>query len=387
LRALTEAARLGTVLDISEERRLELRNEAIACLALPDLWPGKLWGGYPPGSNGLAFDTTLQRYARSDERGNVSVRRVADDQELAHLNGQGEPATSLRFSPDGQCLATRSWLGPWRVWNVVRDKIVLEAPPGFLDFSPDSRRMAVAITADHSVALYDLASSEVVKRLAPRAAPPRALAFHPDGRQLAIASLEADHAVEIYDIEADRSLVNWPLPAGVRAVAWRPDRGMLAAACGDFRLYVWDMETQRRVAVLEGHEGEPTEVAFNCGGNLLASRGWDGNVYLWDAVVWKLLCGDTPDSGTTHFRCQFSPDDRQLAFSWDSGSRIGLWEVADGRECRMLRNYKAPYKGPHSVEFSPDHRWLASTHDDGVRFWGPTSRWEILHLDEAGTRP
>src|SRR5262249_28927918 len=89
LTALTEAAKIARDLRMPEERIRELRNEAIACMALVDLRIAKEWDGWPPGTTGLNFDAQLKSYARCDVKGNISVRRVADDQELAHLPGPG----------------------------------------------------------------------------------------------------------------------------------------------------------------------------------------------------------------------------------------------------------------------------------------------------------
>src|SRR5262249_55872513 len=96
----------------------QLRSEAFACLALPDLRPTPNWAGYPAGSSGLAFDADLERYARSDRRGAISLRRTADDRELARLPGPGKPAWFLRFSPDGRYLAARYDTGDVRVWDL-----------------------------------------------------------------------------------------------------------------------------------------------------------------------------------------------------------------------------------------------------------------------------
>ena len=61
---------------------MELRNEAIACLALADIRIVKEWEGWPAGSQGLAFDGDLERYAYSDTKGNISVRLVADGRDM-----------------------------------------------------------------------------------------------------------------------------------------------------------------------------------------------------------------------------------------------------------------------------------------------------------------
>ena len=58
LEQLAQAARL--------QPSLELRNEAIACMALVDLRPGPEWEGSVPGSTGVRFDAALERSRARD---------------------------------------------------------------------------------------------------------------------------------------------------------------------------------------------------------------------------------------------------------------------------------------------------------------------------------
>src|SRR5262249_1368685 len=114
-KALADAARLARELGLGEPVLAELRDEAVACLALTDVRLGHEWPGFPPGSTaGMAFDADLERYARSDLKGNLSIRSVGDDRELARLPGQGAGGVSsgaavMQFSPDGRWLAVRHW--------------------------------------------------------------------------------------------------------------------------------------------------------------------------------------------------------------------------------------------------------------------------------------
>ena len=111
-KALIVASQLARELDLGPEYFHDLRNEAIACLALSDMQPLPKWSGSPPGTvDHPGFDADLKHYARCDSKGNISVRRVSDDQELARLPAQGSGAASLShedtlsFSPDGTLLA------------------------------------------------------------------------------------------------------------------------------------------------------------------------------------------------------------------------------------------------------------------------------------------
>src|SRR5262249_50346515 len=100
LKALDEAARVAPELNLPEPDLAELRNEVIACLALPDAQVVKEWDGGPAASAALDLDADLELCARVDGGGNVSVRRLGPDKELCHFVsglGNGWP----RLSPDG----------------------------------------------------------------------------------------------------------------------------------------------------------------------------------------------------------------------------------------------------------------------------------------------
>src|SRR5262249_28840503 len=82
----------------------ELRNEAIACLALVDLHKVRPLAMLSHEDDGFAVDPALERYAIGDREGNVSVHRIADGRELLRLPRSRGPNLRLDFSPDGRHL-------------------------------------------------------------------------------------------------------------------------------------------------------------------------------------------------------------------------------------------------------------------------------------------
>src|SRR5262249_35459728 len=86
LDTLAKAFHLRRSLDLAAERFDDLRNEPLATLAMSDLHVARRWDGWPAGSHCVDFDDWFEVYARSDNQGNVSIRRVADDAELHHLS-------------------------------------------------------------------------------------------------------------------------------------------------------------------------------------------------------------------------------------------------------------------------------------------------------------
>jgi serine/threonine protein kinase/WD40 repeat protein len=374
LTELAAAARLGP--------SLELRNEAIACLALTDVRRARSWSGFPPGTTVLTFDARLERYARSDERGNLSVRCVADDRELASLPGPGRHAYFLRFSPDGRFLAAiyDQHVPGLYVWDWRQGQTVLRSGlHGGPDFSPDSRRLVLG--EQGSIRFFDLLSGKEVKRL-PSKQGFHAFAFDPSGRRLAIICQAAHRNIQIRDVDTGEVVSTLSHTENLNHAIWSPDGHYLAATSVDRCLYVWDVRTGKQQAVLRGHESPPNAATFSHSGDLLASTGWDGVLRLWDPMTGQLLLSVPGGGGSLSPR--FSPDDRLLGCT-TTGSDVELWEVGAGAAYRVLHVPLADGE-IFGVALGADGSLLASASSGGVRLWDCQSGREVARLPIGETR-
>jgi WD40 repeat protein len=379
LEALRDAAALRT--------SLELRNEAVACIPLVDLrverqWKGRL--GWPE-SYGIAFDAKLERYARAEADGLVSVRAAAADVEflrLPRISPKAQSPTWLLFSSDGQLLAAVYAEYGAVVWDLSRGKVVVNipAPPGSKSvglpkFSPDGRRVLVTL-GQGWLACYDLATGLEVKRFAIGAGP-AAARWSPEGERIACRYDETPLLVEIRDANTGKVLRELKHPEGANAFAWHPD-GRLLTASSHKEICIWDTHTGKQRAVLEGHQSDVRGLAFSHAGDLLASHAWDGTTRLWDWMSGKELVS-IPGSFSS-----FRSDDRYLAFA--SGEDVGLWEVAAGRQCRTLYTFGEKDEGPWTVDVHPNGRLAATSHDDGARLWDLAAGKVVAHLPVGWNR-
>jgi serine/threonine protein kinase/WD40 repeat protein/tetratricopeptide (TPR) repeat protein len=373
LQALAEAARLARALDLGPEARLTLRNEAIACLALVDLRLDRKWPGYPPGTTltGIAFDADLERFARVDGDGNITVRRFADNQELARIPVRGAPAASVRppdwrmtlvFSPDGRLLAASGRdATPLQVWELKGPKCLLEAPAagGFerrIDFSPDGRVLAARGGPERSLlCLYDVAAGTELRRSS-LPGPILCLRFHPRGDRIAVSTGSQVHVVDLAGRPTTAPLSH---PRNVPAIAWSADGRLLATACDDRQAYVWDGAGGRNLAAWKVHD-YLASVAFNQRGDLLITAGGE-TTQVWDPGSGRELLSAGGLAG------DFGGDDRRLGFGV-SGADVGRWEVASGGEYRPLYGHEREAM-VRSPDVHRDGRLLASAALDGVRLW------------------
>jgi WD40 repeat protein len=358
---------------------LELRNEAITCLALPDLRLVRQWTGLPLFVVGFAFDAQFRRYAQN-EGDTIAVRQVADERLLFSLPSPG--AGRLVFSNDGRFLAAEYGASKrgscCLVWEMDRGQNILDVPcHGAIGFSPDSRRLAVRQPKDAGLVIFDLESGKEIRRWA-KCPPSHHLVFHPKEPLLAI-STGPERTVEILAEDTGEVVATLSHPREVGGIAWGDDGRLLAAGMEGGPIYLWDVASRRRRAVLEGHTSAPIFLFFIPPGDVLVSTSDDDTTRLWDVVRGRQLLA------APGFAMGFRGDGGQLALRL--GDQVRVWEVILTGACRTLvhgpgspSQLTQDYGGPWDMAYHPRGHLLASAGDDGVHLWDPATGKERSHL-------
>jgi WD40 repeat protein len=350
---------------------LELRNEAVACLALPDVRVQR-WVENRTELFGYALDEAFERYACAYQDASISLRRLRDRSEIMRFPARGRVEHShLLFSHQGRFLSQRTTTKenvPSGVWDTSRGQLVLA--PSFsvrsTCFTPDDKQVILA-EAGGKIHFCDLATGAETGELT---APPvvNHVAVDPEGKRVAV-SRESDPSVIVFDLATKTICASFTNAVGVGFMSWSPDGQVLACPSSD-RLYLWNVATGER-QILEGHRGVVTAALFNHQGDLLVSAGWDGMIRLWDPKL-ALHLVSLPGGWTQN---GFDASDRRLAFGV-SGHQNGVCEVSAARECRRLGRTAAVWSGA----FSADGRVLATASSDGVRFWQVPMNRLLAHL-------
>jgi WD40 repeat protein len=219
-----------------------------------------------------------------------------------------EPLSPLAFSPDGKILAAgiTEW-GPYggrggemsggvQFWNVEQGSLLRtisdDEPTTFLRYSPDGQSLATA-SNDGPVKLWNASTGELI-----RIFPGRRADFSPDGQTIACVSIERDvnktiGTFDLYNV-ADgarvRTLSSEPGPAAswLLCVSFSPDGRRLAATDWNGTVTLWDVATGRRERTIADHQAGVLTAAFSPDGSTLATGGEDRTLRLWK------LAGDPP---------------------------------------------------------------------------------------------
>jgi len=247
------------------------------------------------GSNALAYSPDGTRPASGASDGSAIIWDLAAAKPVWIIERHEELVTGVGFLHGGAILATTSWDGTVRFWDVAARKQIKKydtAGMNCLAVSRDGRHLATA----GSSRIWGMGST--ISRWRVEAGPPvrivkianiglhfdqiGAIAFSPDGSRLASGS--ADRTTRLWDLPDGESGPVMKSKAWIQGVAFSPDGTRLAVAAGP-TVKLHDVETGEELAVLATHRRQTLSVAFTPSGRTLLSGSKDGTVCCWDVAA------------------------------------------------------------------------------------------------------
>ncbi|HBE67005.1 MAG TPA: hypothetical protein DDW52_02545 [Planctomycetaceae bacterium] len=326
-------------------RLLDLRNEAIATLAIPELNVAQTFLEEKPWTVEVTFSPGFQSYAQASRAGPVRIVPLGKvpigNENVVTLVGQSEPARQMKFSADGRFLATKHYKrglpdsATICVWNLQTNTSTNTLEPilqlknrwifvSDFDFSPASRTF-VAHKPEKGIEIYDLDRLPTPTATVPFEVPGTILALLPDnrlafaehrGRELRFANLDGD-------VNAQESM---PIAGRVTAMGWRkqPETFFVGTSEGD--IHLWRGRTTGSPQIVRVHEREITSVCCHPNRQLVATGTLDEKVALTDLTTGKSQRISTSEERLHLCSGGFSSSGQELGF-YRLGE-YGYWRVS-----------------------------------------------------------
>ncbi|MFF4424663.1 hypothetical protein ACFY04_28470 [Streptomyces sp. NPDC001549] len=302
--------------------------------------------------------------------------RLLDLRDLS-LATHDDVVTSLAFAPGGHLLASASWDGTARLWQVTGGRAlwplsVLHGHTRFVrcvTFSPDGRTLVTA-SEDGTARVWNVTDPRkprLTSVIAPEGGEVAGTAFAPDGRLLAVWSQATAGLWDLTDPAGPRPLSRIAEDGPpVTTASFRPDGNTLVTSTGESgSLRLWDITRPRTPRELPS----PFRSAPLTGGVFSPDNRRLAAFHRTDRTIWLIDVDDIhhpakptqlPAAGSWLYTLTFDADGRRLA-AGASDSKALLWDVSGPATPTVLTGHANPVP---AVAFSPDGTTLATGGND-----------------------
>lgn len=256
-------------------------------------------------------------------------------------SGHQENINQVRFSPDGQTIASASADRTIKLWNLQGN--CLGTFQGHtksvtsISFSPNDKIIASA-SLDKTIKLWDIDDRDrKFQKNFNTGSVVASISFSSDGKT--IASANGDSTVKLWTLNGDLS--NKTLQGHKKAVldvSFSPDGKTIASASADETVRLWNLEDG--TSQVFPHQAQVNRVAFSPTGQILASASEDKTIKFWN-LDGKLL-QDLRGLNTSIVNLSFSRDYNTLAAA-DSRGKVMLQNLNLDNLLKISCNFLGDY--------------------------------------------
>ena len=226
----------------------------------------------------------------------VRIWDARTGQPRGHFQPHAGDVNWIAFSADGRYIVTCSDDRTVRVWDAVTWEPIrtleVGSPVAAAMFSPGGTELAIALrrplgdfptveTDRNAVEIYETSTWQRRRSLTPHTDRIHWLEYSTDGRNVVTAA--DDRTIRITDATTGNARFACHHPSILRGASLSPDGHLLAAACDDNNIYLWDTRSDGTtpLATLKGHRNKVSFVVFRPDNRTLVSSSRDGSARVW----------------------------------------------------------------------------------------------------------
>ncbi|AFY92066.1 NB-ARC domain-containing protein [Chamaesiphon minutus] len=151
---------------------------------------------------------------------------------------------------------------------------------------------------------------------------------------------------------------------GLIGLSFSPDGQYLAASDTRFQIKIWEVATNREIAMLVGHQSWVWDVRFSHDSKYLISGSSDESIR-----IWEIASGECVQVLTGHRDWVWQVNfifNSQLAVSIGADRQVKIWWW---KKAQNLLTFNVPDFGVRDGVFHARRRLLAACGEDGIRIW------------------
>ncbi|TYI93612.1 hypothetical protein E1A91_D02G147400v1 [Gossypium mustelinum] len=250
--------------------------------------------------------------------------------EVGSIRKSNGKVTCCHFSSDGKLLASAGHDKKAVLWNMetLKTDCTTEEHTHIITdirFRPNSTQLATS-SFDTTVRIWDAAQpSYSIWKYTGHTAQVMSLDFHPKKNEL-FCSCDGNSEIRFWNI--NQYSCTRISKGGSTNVRFQPRTGQFLAAAADNVVSIFDVETDRRTQLFQGHNTEVHSLCWDANGDFLASVSQE-SVRLWSLSSGECI-NELSSSGNKFHSCVFHPNFPALLVIGGYQS-LELWNTAENK--------------------------------------------------------
>ncbi|MBT5709134.1 MAG: protein kinase [Verrucomicrobia bacterium] len=293
----------------------------------------------------------------------------------------------LAFHPNGRHLATASFDGNIRIWDLSNGQLAIpEIVHGGqvyrVQFSPDGKHI-LAASFNNTARIWNVKTGKPVSDWMVHSNQIHTARYSPEGRWIVTTGI--DRKIKLWDarigaqipVEMDHPLEEW----GVHVAHFVPNRDQLLTSSVKGKIRIWTIPEGRLIKQIDTGENYLTEILIDPAGERFVNLG-KARVGVWRIKDWKKEFQLEQDLAI--WTGQFSADGKRLiTASQDRHDETRVWDISSGKLNRTLE-FKG-IRGIGLIAKPANSRWFSIAKDQVFSWSDQDGRSTMPPIQVSGT--
>lgn len=267
-----------------------------------------------------------------------------------HLNltGHSDEVLTLKFSPNGSCLASGSLDESILLWRVYSQEcanyMTLKGHKNAISeihWTQDGEHI-LSCSPDYSIRLWDVSEGKLKKKMVHDAF---VFSCFPAAKNQLVISGDDNGRINIWDFRVKYPVLSMWDPFPITTVTFAEDEHAIYCGGVDNSIKVWDLRQCEVTLTLIGHNETVTSICKSPDGGLLLSNSMDNTLRIWDMRPYApnercvtKLSGHLHTFEKNLLKCDWSPDG-SLVSAGSSDQFVCIWDVSSRKMIYKLAGH------------------------------------------------